>query len=98
MRRLEDAIGVVLRIGVILSSTCLAAGLALSLAGALPAVAGGLLQAGIIVLLCTPVARVVISTVEYVSDGDWAFASLTTIVLLELLASAVAALVFNRRL
>jgi uncharacterized membrane protein len=98
MTRLEHAIGVVLRSGVIVSSLCLAVGLALSLAGAAPAAAPPLLQVGIIVLLCTPVARVVVSTVEYISDRDWPFASLTTIVLLELLASAVAALAFNRRI
>ena len=98
MPRLEHAIGVVLRSGVIASSLCLAAGLALSLAGAVPALAAALLQVGIVVLLCTPAARVVVSTVEYVSDRDWPFASLTTIVLLELLASAVAALAFNRRI
>jgi uncharacterized membrane protein len=97
MMRLEHAVGVVLRAGVIVSTVCLAAGLALSLAAAVPAVADLLLQVGILVLLCTPVARVVVSTVEYVSDRDWRFASLTTIVLLELLASAVAALAFNRR-
>ena len=98
MRRLEHAVGVVLRFGVIVSSLCLAGGLALSLAGAVPAVSGALLQVGILVLLCTPVARVVVSTVEYVSDRDWPFASLTTVVLLELLASALAALAFNRRI
>src|SRR5262249_322566 len=98
MRRLEHAIGVVLRSGVIVSSVCLAVGLALSFTGAIPGGAAPLLQVGIIVLLCTPVARVVFSTVEYVSDRDWPFASLTTIVLLELLASAVAALAFNRRI
>jgi len=33
-----------------------------------------------------------------VNERDWAFATLTFIVLLELVASAVAALVFNRKL
>ena len=57
-----------------------------------------LLRIGIVVLLCTPVARVVVSTVEYVVAREWNFAVLTSIVLLELIASAVAALFFNRRL
>jgi uncharacterized membrane protein len=98
MTRLERSIGIVLRAGVIISSTCLAAGLALSLSGGAPSTARALLQIGILVLLCTPVARVVISTVEYVVAREWPFAALTAIVLFELLASAVAALVFNRRL
>jgi uncharacterized membrane protein len=98
LTRLEHSIGVALRVGVIISSACLAVGLALSLWGGAPSVAGLLLQAGIIALLCTPVARVVISTVEYVSAREWSFAALTAIVLIELLASAIAVLVFNRKL
>ena len=57
-----------------------------------------LLQTGILVLLMTPVARVVVSIAQYVSDRDWSFATLTAIVLIELLASAVAALMFNKKL
>ena len=94
--RLERIIGIVLRAGVTASSACLTAGLLLSLAGV-----GGaalLLNLGIIVLLATPVSRVVISTIEYVIERDWPFATLTFIVLLELVASAAAALVFNRRI
>ncbi len=95
---LERLIGVVLRTGVMVSSACLVAGLLLSLgAGAGPA-ASFLLNAGIVVLLATPVARVIVSTVQYVSERDWRFATLTFIVLLELVASALAALVFNRRM
>ena len=93
---LERVIGIVLRAGVTASSVCLAAGLLLSLATGGGAVAGILLNTGIIVLLATPVARVIVSTVQYVSERDWRFATLTFIVLLELVASAVAALAFNR--
>lgn len=95
--KLERLIGIVLRAGVVISSTCLAVGLLLYLAtgGALAAL---LLNVGIVVLLATPLARVVVSTAQYVSQRDWRFAALTFIVLLELVASAVAALVFNRRL
>ena len=95
--QLERLIGIVLRAGVVISSTCLAVGLLLDLAigGALAAL---LLNAGIVVLLATPLARVVVSTVQYVNQRDWRFAALTFIVLLELVASAVAALVFNRRI
>jgi uncharacterized membrane protein len=96
--RLERVVGTVLRGGVVVSSTCLTAGLLLSLATGGGGVAAFLLNAGIIVLLATPVARVVVSTVEYATEGDWPFAMLTSIVLLELIASAVAALVFNRKM
>jgi uncharacterized membrane protein len=95
--KLERLIGIVLRAGVVISSTCLAVGLLLYLATGGP-VAALLLNAGIVVLLATPLARVVVSTVQYISQRDWPFAALTFIVLLELIASAVAALVFNRRI
>jgi uncharacterized membrane protein len=94
--KLERIIGTVLRAGVMTSSVCLAVGLVLSLASGGGALSPFLLNAGIIVLLATPVARVIVSTVQYVSDRDWAFATLTVIVLVELMASAVAALAFNR--
>ncbi len=94
--RLERTIGIVLRAGVTISSICLAIGLALTMAGNADA-ADLLLRAGVIILLATPVARVIISIVEYIREHDWTFVVLTAIVLMELMASAVAALVFNRR-
>jgi uncharacterized membrane protein len=96
--KLERLIGIVLRGGVMVSSACLAAGLLLSLLTGDGGVAGLLLNAGIIVLLATPVARVIVSIVQYISQRDWTFATLTIVVLLELIASAVAALVFNRKI
>jgi uncharacterized membrane protein len=96
--KLERLIGMVLRAGVIASSACLTVGLLLALATGGGAISSFLLNAGIVVLLATPVARVIVSIVQYVSQRDWAFATLTIVVLLELVASAVAALVFNRRI
>ena len=95
--RLERVIGTVLRIGVTTSSVCLAIGAALFFFSAGP-MAAALLQAGIIILLATPVARVVVSVVQYMGDRDWTFTALTLIVLAELLASVVAALVFHQKL
>ena len=97
-QRLEHAVGVVLRAGVTASSACLAVGVLWSLVTGESGIARILLQTGILVLLMTPVARVVVSIAQYVSDRDWPFAALTTIVLVELLASAVAALLFNKKL
>jgi uncharacterized membrane protein len=95
---LERVIGLVLRAGVMASSVCLTVGLVLALTRGEGGIAGILLHAGIIVLLATPVARVIVSIVQYTSQRDWAFAALTTIVLIELMASAAVALVFNKRL
>jgi uncharacterized membrane protein len=95
--RLERIIGIVLRIGVVVSSVCLGVGLVSSLLG-LSTVTSVFLNVGVMVLLTTPVARVVVSIIDYVNERDWAFVALTAVVLVELAASAVAALVFNRRL
>ena len=98
MTKLERSIRSVLRAGVNASSICLGLGLILSLTGGADAAANMLLQIGVLVLLATPVARVLVSVVEYAQQRDWKFTLLTLVVLVELLAGAVAALVFNRRL
>jgi len=91
MTRLERSVAFVLRAGVMLSTMCFAAGVLLALAGS-GAVADRLLQVGIVVLLATPVARVIVSTVEYAQQRDWTFTALTLIVLIELMAGALVAL------
>jgi uncharacterized membrane protein len=88
--RLERAIGVVLRVGVASSSICLGAGLALTLTRA-GALANLLIRVGIIVLLGTPVARVLVSVAEYALERDWIFTLLTLVVLIELIIGALAA-------
>lgn len=88
--RLETTIGRVLRAGILLSSMCLAIGLVFSLAGG-AATSRVLLNVGLLVLLATPAARVVISIGVYAFQRDWLFTLLTTIVLLELVGSVVAA-------
>ena len=93
---LERLIGRVLRVGVTVSTACLAAGLVALFFS--PGVSAWLLQAGIVVLILTPTSRVVLSIVEYATARDWTFTLLTSIVLLELIAGAVAALVFHSRL
>jgi uncharacterized membrane protein len=96
--RLEERLGGILRIGVYTSSACLAVGLLLTLVVGPSVAIGWLMTAGLVMLMATPVARVAVSVVEYASRREWTFFVLTTIVLLELLAGVVAALVFHRRL
>ncbi len=76
--RLERIIGIVLRTGVMVSTVCLGVGLVLSFLGTGP-IALLLLDLGVVVLLATPVVRVVVSIVEYAqrarlgvrrADGD----------------------------
>ena len=69
----ERALGRTLGIGVIVSTALLAAGLLLALARPGP-LAERLLQAGLLVLMGTPMARVLLSCVEYVRQRDWFFA------------------------
>ena len=96
--RLEHAVGRVLRIGVTTSSMFLALGVALSLLAPVAVAGGVLLQVGLIILMATPVGRVVVSVIEYARERDWLFVVLTSIVLIELLASVVAAFVGRVRL
>ncbi|OLB62337.1 MAG: hypothetical protein AUI11_05985 [Acidobacteria bacterium 13_2_20CM_2_66_4] len=96
--RFEILIGRVLRTGVVTSIVCLAIGLPLSLAWPEPGAGARLLNIGILFLIATPAARVVLSTIEYILERDWPFAVLTSIVLVELVIGAVAALVFHRRI
>ena len=94
--RMELAIAGVLRLGVMTSSVCLALGLVGGLFRPESAVPPFLLSAGLLLLLGTPVARVVVSVVDYARERDWRFVLLTTIVLLELAGSIVAA-IWGRR-
>ena len=85
--RLERSLGKILTAGVLASTGLLAAGLLLQLLGAVPGAAAALTNAGLIVLMATPVARVAVSVIEYSLERDWLFAMLTTTVLVILLAS-----------
>jgi uncharacterized membrane protein len=89
--RLDRAVGRVLNVGVTASSACLAIGLGLSMSAVTAGAAHLLLNAGLVVLMATPVGRVVISVREYALERDWPFVLLTTIVLLELAGSLLAA-------
>jgi uncharacterized membrane protein len=89
--RLEVMIGEVLRFGTIASSTLLAIGLAMTLARYRSELARVLLEAGLIILIATPAARVVVSVIEYIRERDWLFVVLTLVVLAALGASVVAA-------
>ena len=69
----ERMLGRTLGIGVAVSTALLATGLLASYASPGPT-ADLLLQAGLLVLMGTPMARVLLSCVEYVRERDWFFA------------------------
>ncbi len=90
--RLERVLGVVLKVGALTSTGLLAAGLILELAGVNPALSATLTRAGLIVLMATPVARVVVSVADYAMERDWLFLALTATVLVILVGSLMVAL------
>jgi uncharacterized membrane protein len=84
---LELQVGGLLRIGVTIASTALAVGLALWFAlGPRPGIEI-LLKAGLIVLMLTPLARVVASIVAYVRLREWFFVATTLVVFAVLVAA-----------
>jgi uncharacterized membrane protein len=96
--KLEQIIRTILKIGVATSSAFLAVGLGWSLLAPGSAIAATLLTIGLLILMATPISRVAASVVEYTVERDWLFVLLTSIVLLEIVAGVIAALVFHRRL
>jgi uncharacterized membrane protein len=89
--RLERTLSRILKAGALTSTGLLAVGLLLELAGIDPALAAALTRAGLMVLMATPVARVVASVAEYAAERDWLFFALTGSVLVILVGSLLVA-------
>jgi uncharacterized membrane protein len=89
---LERLLGRVFRVGTIVSGSMLAVGLVLSFVRPSSPVTAFLLGGGVIVLLVTPVARVLTSFLDYLWMRDWWFALWTGIVLALLASSFITAL------
>lgn len=84
LARLERHLGLLLITGVMLSAVALALGLlVLVLAPASPS-APRLLAAGLMILMATPMLRVVLSIVEYIRMREWSFVATTVVVLTQL--------------
>lgn len=91
LERLDVLLGRVLLAGVLSSSACLAIGLTLWMTGhGVPA--ERTLAAGLIILMGTPILRVVVSLVEYLRMRDWLFAATTFAVLGVLLITVALAM------
>jgi hypothetical protein len=94
--RLEAHLGRLLLAGVLSAAVLLAAGLALWMAGATPRAADWTLNAGLFVLMATPILRVIVSLAEYARMRDWFFVATTLTVLLVLLVTVLVALMRAR--
>jgi uncharacterized membrane protein len=88
---LERRLGRLLTVGTRLSTGVLALGLAATFALPGSRFARVLLTVGLLILMLTPVARVVVSVVGYLGERDWWFVLYTSIVLALLIASFVSA-------
>ena len=90
--RLEQHVGRLFAVGVAVSTSILAVGLALFLFVPDAPAGSRLLDAGLLVLMATPMLRVLLSVVEYVRMGDWFFAGTTLAVIAELSVTVLSAL------
>jgi uncharacterized membrane protein len=78
---LEERIARILRIGVIIAASLMGAGLAMALAGFGGLLSSRLMLFGLIVLVGTPIFRVMAALVAYLWAGDKVYAIISAIVL-----------------
>jgi uncharacterized membrane protein len=90
--RLEQHLGRLLISGVALSAVALILGIGFYVVNPASAAGADLLAAGLIILMATPMFRVVVSIVEYIRMGDWFFVLVTLAVLAELAMTVTYAL------
>jgi uncharacterized membrane protein len=88
LESLERTLGRLLRGGVLSAAVLLAFGLVVSIAAGATPLSAGTLTAGLIVLMATPILRVVVSLVAYARMRDWFFVA-TTVSVFVLLAVTV---------
>ncbi len=89
--RLERLLGHLLLAGAAASTVLLAAGLACWMIGLRGAATSFCFEAGLLVLMATPVARVVVSLLEYARQRDWLFVAATATVLAVLAGTVLTA-------
>ena len=88
---MEERLGALLTVGTVASSALLAIGLVLWLVIGPQPSTGVALEAGLIVLIATPVGRVAASTAGFLVHRDWRMVAMTALVLLSLVLSLVVA-------
>jgi Protein of unknown function (DUF1634) len=93
LERLEERLGRLLKFGAGSAATCLFVGLVLWMGGGPRVPADRILSAGLIILMATPIVRVIVSLVAYVRMRDWFFVATTVAVFGVLIATVVLALV-----
>lgn len=87
LHHLEERIVSILRLGVIIAAILMSGGLILGFIGA--AYATSVMTVGLVVLLLTPIFRVVATFLAYVWAKDWVYVTVSAIVLFILALGAV---------
>ena len=90
--RLETQVGRLLNAGVLTSASLLALGLFVSEATPWQHPGSTILRIGLIILMATPILRVIVSLIEYWQMRDWFFVATTLAVLAVLLTTVATAL------
>lgn len=78
--RLESRLGILLQAGVLSSAVCLGLGLVTWFTAGATAFSGGALTLGLLILMATPILRVLVSLVAYIRMRDWFFVGTTVAV------------------
>jgi uncharacterized membrane protein len=89
---LDQRLARVFAIGSVLTAACLVSGLVLYFVAPGAAATPRLLTLGLMVLMATPLLRVIVSLAEYVRLRDWFFVFTTVAVLAELTVTMIYAL------
>jgi uncharacterized membrane protein len=82
---IELVLARLLRVGSLIAAALLAVGIVAMVLGQTE-FAPRLITAGLLVLLCTPVLRVLVAGIIFVREGDWHFACFSLVVLCALAA------------
>jgi uncharacterized membrane protein len=90
--QLERRLGRLFAIGLALTATALASGLIVFLVAPRAPAGPRLLSLGLVILMATPLLRVVVSVLEYLRIRDWFFVAITAVVLLQLTVTMIVAL------
>lgn len=85
------AMTIVLRVGTIVSTSLLAAGVAVALVAPSTGVARTMLTAGLVILMATPVAHLVVALADEIAAREWRFVATGMLVLALLGGSLVVA-------
>jgi hypothetical protein len=89
---LERRLGRLFVAGLTLSAGSLVCGLGVYLLTSDPSTTPWLLSTGLMILMATPLLRVIVSAIEYVRIRDWFFVLTTVAVLIELSVTMIYAL------